>query len=107
VTRMLGDKFTFTGTKPRDTMHLKFGKIVCFVAAFCAATAVVAAAQTLTTLVRFDKTDGSEYWGLIRLIDPMSGFVTGLLKISNPMDPSVPFYSDDLWNQALRSKTGC
>lgn len=66
-------------------MHLKFGKIVCFVAAFCAATAVVAAAQTLTTLVRFDKTDGSEYWGLIRLIDPMSGFVTGLLKISNPM----------------------
>ena len=63
MTRMLGDKFTFTGTKPRDTMHLKFGKIVCFVAAFCAATAVVAAAQTLTTLVRFDKTDGSYVLG--------------------------------------------
>src|ERR1039457_4150890 len=43
-------------------------KTVCVVFVFCAATAIGSFAQTLTTLVSFDGTDGN---------DPMSGLIQG------------------------------
>ena len=106
VTRMLGDQFTFTGTKPRRHYAPEIRQDCllrhCILRRHCGCGGCSNAYYAGS--VR--QTNGSYVLGTDPFDRPHEWVRNRFTQDIKSHDPSVPFYSDGLWNQALRSKPG-